>query len=58
MTNSWEIKVVNPSPYDRSDYVEVDLESYGVDPSFNENSLRLFKQENGSKRDRLKEGMT
>lgn len=49
--NQWEIKVANPSPSERSDYVEVDLESLGVPPSLGENSLRLFKKDNGSERE-------
>ena len=49
--NQWEIKVANPSPYERSDYVEVDLESCGVPPSLDENSLRLFRKDNESERE-------
>ena len=45
MTDSqWKIEVANPSPYQRSDYVEVDLESLGVDSNLDEKSLRLFRK--------------
>jgi hypothetical protein len=43
--NRWLIKVANPSPYERSDYVEVDLESLGVDSSQDEKSLKLSRVE-------------
>ena len=43
----WTIDVANPSPYERSDYVEVDLESLGVDPELDESSLRLLRLNNG-----------
>ena len=39
---SWGIQVANPSPYQRSDYVEVDLNVLGVDASFGEKDLRLL----------------
>jgi hypothetical protein len=37
------IKVANPSPYERSDYVEVDLESAGVPPDLDDKTLRLLR---------------
>lgn len=40
----WKIEVANPSPYERTDYVEVDLESLGVDASLGEESLTLIRQ--------------
>jgi len=47
--NLWTIDVSNPSPYERSDYVQVDLEELGVCPSFNENNLKLSrKNQDGS----------
>jgi len=49
MTNGrWKINVANPSPYYRSDYVEVDLESLGIDSSLNDSSLRLFQHHDDS----------
>ena len=39
----WTINVANPSPYERGDYVETDLESLGVDPGLDESSLRLLR---------------
>jgi hypothetical protein len=38
------IKVANPSPYERSDYVEVDLESAGVPPDLDGTTLRLVRE--------------
>jgi hypothetical protein len=38
-----KFKVANPSPYERSDYVEVGLETLGVPPELDENSLKLFR---------------
>jgi len=43
MTFKHIIKVANPSPYERSDYVEVDLESAGVPSGLDDKSLRLFR---------------
>jgi len=40
---SWEIGVANPSPYERSDYVEVDLNKCGVDSSLGASDLKLFR---------------
>jgi hypothetical protein len=37
------IEVANPSTYDRSDYVEVDLASYGVTVAEADQRLRLFR---------------
>jgi hypothetical protein len=38
------IKIANPSPYERSDYVEVDLECAGVPPRLDGESLRLLRK--------------
>ena len=40
----WTIDVSNPSPYERSDHVQVELEKLGVDPSFNEEHLKLSRK--------------
>ena len=40
---SWTICVTNPSPYERNDYVEVNLQKLGVSSELNESNLRLFR---------------
>ncbi len=39
----WQINVANPSPYPRSDYVEVDLKAMGVPSCLDEGDLKLFR---------------
>jgi hypothetical protein len=39
----WRIHVANPSTYERSDYVDVDLDRLSVPRSLGEGSLRLFR---------------
>jgi hypothetical protein len=46
--DQWKIEVSNPSPYVRSDYAEVDLESLDVDEALDSRSLRLLLHDGGS----------
>jgi hypothetical protein len=40
---NFEIPVANPSPYERTDYVHIDLDRLGVPPRLNENNLTLYR---------------
>jgi hypothetical protein len=42
--NCWRIDVSNPSPYQRSDYVQVDLKTLGVDGPLDEQHLKLCRE--------------
>lgn len=41
------ISVANPSPYERSDFVEVDLEAVGLPVNLDERTLRVFRKWRG-----------
>jgi hypothetical protein len=43
MPKQWEFKVANPSPYARSDYVQVDLEDLQVPADVGQSDLRLLR---------------
>ena len=44
---SWMIEVSNPSPYSRSDYVEVDMKALGVPAQYGSDNLKLFRVDEG-----------
>ena len=48
------IKVANPSPYERSDFVEIDdLNALGVPPELGDGNLRLIRQWPGGATDEV-----